>query len=124
MHILGMRGHAAAHLRLLAVHAPEGPAADEPVHDDLAFVLGAAQIIFVLNFFLSMRRGKVAGPNPWHANTLEWQTALAAAARELRRARPDGLPRPLRVQRSRARPTITGRRTSLRRARPGAPAHG
>ena len=21
-----------------------------------------------------MRRGKLAGPNPWHANTLEWQT--------------------------------------------------
>ena len=38
------------------------------------FVLGAAQIILVLNFFLSMRRGQVAGPNPWRANTLEWQT--------------------------------------------------
>ena len=25
--------------------------------------------------------------NPWHANTLEWQTLLAAAARELQRAR-------------------------------------
>ncbi len=39
------------------------------------FVLGAAQVILVLNFFLSMRRGKLAGPNPWHANTLEWQTS-------------------------------------------------
>jgi len=39
------------------------------------FVLGAAQIILVFNFFLSMRRGKVAGANPWHATTLEWQTA-------------------------------------------------
>ena len=39
------------------------------------FVLGAAQVILVLNFFLSMRRGKVAGPNPWRANTLEWQTS-------------------------------------------------
>jgi cytochrome c oxidase subunit 1 len=39
------------------------------------FVLGIAQIILVLNFFLSMRRGKVAGPNPWRSNTLEWQTA-------------------------------------------------
>jgi cytochrome c oxidase subunit 1 len=39
------------------------------------FVLGAAQIILVLNFFLSMRRGRVAGPNPWRSNTLEWQTA-------------------------------------------------
>ncbi len=39
------------------------------------FILGVAQIIFVFNFFLSMRRGKLAGNNPWHANTLEWQTA-------------------------------------------------
>jgi cytochrome c oxidase subunit 1 len=38
------------------------------------FVLGTAQIILVLNFFLSMRRGRLAGPNPWHSNTLEWQT--------------------------------------------------
>jgi cytochrome c oxidase subunit 1 len=39
------------------------------------FVLGAAQVILVLNFFLSMRRGAVAGDNPWHSNTLEWQTS-------------------------------------------------
>ncbi|MFN2387786.1 MAG: cbb3-type cytochrome c oxidase subunit I [Thermoanaerobaculia bacterium] len=39
------------------------------------FVLGAAQVILVLNFFLSMRRGAVAGANPWRANTLEWQTS-------------------------------------------------
>jgi cytochrome c oxidase subunit 1 len=38
------------------------------------FVLGIAQIILVFNFFLSMRRGKLAGNNPWQANTLEWQT--------------------------------------------------
>ena len=31
--------------------------------------------VLVFNFFLSMRRGKVAGPNPWHATTLEWQTS-------------------------------------------------
>jgi cytochrome c oxidase subunit 1 len=39
------------------------------------FVLGAGQVILVLNFLLSLRRGKLAGPNPWHANTLEWQTS-------------------------------------------------
>jgi cytochrome c oxidase subunit 1 len=38
------------------------------------FVLGAAQIVLVLNFFLSMRRGQKAPNNPWHANTLEWMT--------------------------------------------------
>ncbi len=37
-----------------------------------AFVLGAAQIIFVVNFFWSLFRGKVAGRNPWHSNSLEW----------------------------------------------------
>jgi cytochrome c oxidase subunit 1 len=37
-----------------------------------AFVLGAVQIIFVINFFYSLFRGPVAGRNPWHSNTLEW----------------------------------------------------
>jgi cytochrome c oxidase subunit I len=37
-----------------------------------AFVLGAAQLIFIVNFFWSLFRGKVAGRNPWHSNTLEW----------------------------------------------------
>ena len=37
-----------------------------------AFVLGAAQLIFIFNFFSSMLRGPRAERNPWHANTLEW----------------------------------------------------
>jgi cytochrome c oxidase subunit 1 len=37
-----------------------------------AFVLGAAQLIFVVNFFWSLFRGPVAGRNPWNSNTLEW----------------------------------------------------
>ncbi|HKD12717.1 MAG TPA: cbb3-type cytochrome c oxidase subunit I [Thermoanaerobaculia bacterium] len=75
MHFLGMRGMQRriydysqyAHLRGL-----------KPMNEFMTvsvFVLGAAQIILVLNFFLSMRRGRVAGSNPWHANTLEWQTS-------------------------------------------------
>jgi cytochrome c oxidase subunit 1 len=39
-----------------------------------AFVLGAVQVIFAINFFYSMFKGKPASRNPWHANTLEWQT--------------------------------------------------
>jgi cytochrome c oxidase subunit 1 len=38
-----------------------------------AFVLGAAQLIFVYNLLLSLRRGRRAGRNPWGSNTLEWQ---------------------------------------------------
>jgi cytochrome c oxidase subunit I len=37
-----------------------------------AFVLGAAQIIFLVNFFYSLFWGKKAGRNPWLSNTLEW----------------------------------------------------
>ncbi len=39
-----------------------------------AFVLLAAQIPFIINFVLSIRRGKKASDNPWQATTLEWQT--------------------------------------------------
>jgi cytochrome c oxidase subunit 1 len=38
-----------------------------------AFVLGAAQILFLINIFWSARRGAPAGENPWQATTLEWQ---------------------------------------------------
>jgi cytochrome c oxidase subunit 1 len=37
-----------------------------------ALVLGAAQIIFVVNFFGSLFRARTAERNPWHSNTLEW----------------------------------------------------
>jgi cytochrome c oxidase subunit 1 len=37
-----------------------------------ALVLGAAQIIFLINFLVSLFRGPKAGMNPWKSNTLEW----------------------------------------------------
>ncbi len=37
-----------------------------------AFVLGAAQLIFLANFFWSLFRGARAEQNPWRATTLEW----------------------------------------------------
>jgi heme/copper-type cytochrome/quinol oxidase subunit 1 len=39
-----------------------------------AFVLGVAQIPFVINFLGSWIFGKKAGRNPWQATTLEWET--------------------------------------------------
>ena len=40
-----------------------------------AWCLGLAQIPFIINFFLSMKKGKkVTSDNPWGATTLEWQT--------------------------------------------------
>jgi cytochrome c oxidase subunit 1 len=37
-----------------------------------AITLLLAQVPFLVNFFYSMVRGRVADRNPWHANTLEW----------------------------------------------------
>ena len=37
-----------------------------------AFVLGAAQFIFLFNFFWSLVKGPKAERNPWNATTLEW----------------------------------------------------
>src|SRR5438309_2725035 len=40
-----------------------------------AWCLGLAQIPFIINFFVSLKKGKpVASDNPWGATTLEWQT--------------------------------------------------
>ncbi|MDF1585422.1 cytochrome c oxidase subunit I [Marinimicrococcus flavescens] len=39
-----------------------------------AFIVGAAQILFLFNLVWSWFRGRPAGGNPWRATTLEWQT--------------------------------------------------
>jgi cytochrome c oxidase subunit 1 len=39
------------------------------------WLLGLAQLPFIINFFYSFRKGaKVTSDNPWQATTLEWQT--------------------------------------------------
>ena len=37
-----------------------------------AWLLGLAQIPFILNFFLSIKFGRKVSDNPWNATTLEW----------------------------------------------------
>jgi cytochrome c oxidase subunit 1 len=37
-----------------------------------AIALGFTQLLFLFNFFWSLKNGKVAGNNPWEATTLEW----------------------------------------------------
>ncbi|MCP5468444.1 MAG: cbb3-type cytochrome c oxidase subunit I [Deltaproteobacteria bacterium] len=39
-----------------------------------AWVLGAFQLVFIFNFFLSIKFGKKVNDNPWEATTLEWAT--------------------------------------------------
>jgi cytochrome c oxidase subunit 1 len=39
-----------------------------------ALFVAAVQLIFLYNLIHSLRHGEKAGPNPWKATTLEWQT--------------------------------------------------
>jgi cytochrome c oxidase subunit 1 len=37
--------------------------------------MAAGIIVFIVNFFQSQQTGKLAGPNPWAAGSLEWATS-------------------------------------------------
>src|SRR4051794_5510172 len=39
------------------------------------FVIGASMLPFLWNVLVSLRNGKIAGDDPWGANTLEWATS-------------------------------------------------
>lgn len=45
-----------------------------------AFVFGVGILISILNFLICMKKGKIAGRNPWNAGTLEWDTDSPPAA--------------------------------------------
>jgi len=57
-----------------------------PIFDDLlhinkvitifAIIGGLAQLIFLANFFISIRKGKKTVQNPWRANSLEWTAPI------------------------------------------------
>ncbi|MCP1674644.1 cytochrome c oxidase subunit 1 [Natronocella acetinitrilica] len=40
----------------------------------MALLVGVAQLLFLWNLGWSAFRGRAAGPNPWNATSLEWQT--------------------------------------------------
>jgi cytochrome c oxidase subunit I len=39
-----------------------------------SFILGVGVLLTLINLLVSLRKGAVAGPDPWKANTLEWYT--------------------------------------------------
>jgi heme/copper-type cytochrome/quinol oxidase subunit 1 len=39
-----------------------------------AYVIALGVLVVIVNVTLSLKRGTVAGPDPWKANTLEWFT--------------------------------------------------
>lgn len=67
--LLGMLGMP----RRVAVYAPEFQGLNVLV-SIASFVLGASLLILFYNMYISLRRGQIAGPNPWRALTLEWTT--------------------------------------------------
>lgn len=39
-----------------------------------AFILAFGILLTIINFFWSLKHGRIAGKNPWNADTLEWST--------------------------------------------------
>jgi len=75
MHFLGVAGH------MRRIYNPTQYEFLQPLqHWNVfitisAFILGASQILFLVNFFWSLFAGKKAERNPWQSNTLEWVAA-------------------------------------------------
>ncbi|MCU0475519.1 MAG: cytochrome c oxidase subunit I [Anaerolineae bacterium] len=69
-HLVGMQGMP----RRVAEYAPEFQTLNVIISLS-AFVLGISTFIILYNMVWAVYRGKVSGPNPWRALTLEWQTS-------------------------------------------------
>jgi heme/copper-type cytochrome/quinol oxidase subunit 1 len=71
MHLLGLGGMPR---RIYTYPAALGLGPMNMVVTCGAFVFGVGILISIVNFLTSMRSGRVAGRNPWNADTLEWGT--------------------------------------------------
>ena len=72
MHVLGVGGHMR---RIYDPNVYDFLKGMQPMNELItigAIVLGFSQLILVGNILFSMKWGKKATRNPWHANTLEW----------------------------------------------------
>ncbi len=75
MHILGMRGMQRRIYDYTQYTHLKGLQPMNIFMSFSAFALGVSQIILIVNFLWSLRKGERVGDNPWKANTLEWQTS-------------------------------------------------
>jgi heme/copper-type cytochrome/quinol oxidase subunit 1 len=69
MHFSGMLGMPR---RIYTYDAGQGWDTFNAMSTGGAYLLVVATLIFIYNFFRSIRKGTPAGPNPWGAATLEW----------------------------------------------------
>jgi cytochrome c oxidase subunit 1 len=81
MHLTGLAGEPRHYAQLTGLAGQAGHllAATLPLQREITFAalfLALAQLPFLLNVVLSLRRGAIASANPWDATTLEWHPAL------------------------------------------------
>ena len=75
MHYLGFMGVPRRYYAIAGTNfIPESAQSLNAAISIAAFIVGAAQIVFLYNLVTSYFKGKPAGGNPWGATTLEWQT--------------------------------------------------
>ena len=76
MHFLGMAGLPRRYYSNTAFPMFDNLADINVLITYFAIIGGAAQLIFIFNFFYSIWRGPKASKNPWRANSLEWTTPV------------------------------------------------
>jgi cytochrome c oxidase subunit 1 len=75
MHYLGMAGQTRRYSQFTEVAYQHKLLPLQTFITFMAFITIAAQLIFLFNFFWSLRKGSKASDNPWEATTLEWTTS-------------------------------------------------
>jgi cytochrome c oxidase subunit 1 len=78
MHLLGAAGHPRRYAELTGVQYVAATAPLQRFITVAAIVTIAGQVVFLVNFFWSLRKGPVAEANPWESTTLEWRLASPA----------------------------------------------
>jgi cytochrome c oxidase subunit I len=72
MHLLGAAGHPRRYSELTGVQYVAATAPLQRFITLAAIVTIAGQVVFLVNFFWSLRKGPAAGANPWECTSLEW----------------------------------------------------
>ena len=72
MHALGLAGHPRRYYDSSTYEYLKSANSLHMLITWAAFFTAAAQLLFLVNFFWSLWKGKRAGDNPWEATTLEW----------------------------------------------------
>src|SRR5262249_38461181 len=78
MHLLGIAGHPRRYSELTGVQYLITLAPLQKFITVAAIFTILGQIVFLMNFFWSLRRGPLAENNPWECTTLEWSVVSPA----------------------------------------------